>query len=149
MLVGLAQIERLGLLAILPGYTFAVTPEVLSEIIDVDLKQRVEVALSAGIVRLEELSGDAQIALFAKLRQPMGAGEAASLALAIHNGWAIASDDQKAFRHEASTRLGQGRILTTSGLYSLAVRAGALSGADAEAEMQTIASLRSSARILW
>jgi hypothetical protein len=91
-------------------------PEVLSEIMDVDLKQRVEVALAAGILRREELSGDAQIALFAELRQPMGAGEAASLALAIHNGWAIASDDLKAFRHEASNRLGQGRILTTRGL---------------------------------
>ena len=71
------------------------------------------------------------------------------LALAVHNESAIASDDQKAFRQEASARLGPSRILTTRGLYAVAVRAGVLSGDVAEAEMQTIASLRASARILW
>jgi hypothetical protein len=57
----------------------------------------------------------------------MGTGEAASLAVAVNRGWAIASDEKKAFRREASARPGSGRILTTPGLYVVAVRAGVLS----------------------
>jgi predicted nucleic acid-binding protein len=149
VLVGLTRIGRLGLLGRLPGYTFAVTPEVLGEIVDVDQKQRIEDALVSGILQRVELSGAAQVALFAELRQLMGAGEAASLALAFHNGWAVASDERKAFRREASARLGPGRILTTRGLYVVAIRSGLLSIQDAEVDLGTLTSLMSSARVLW
>jgi predicted nucleic acid-binding protein len=64
----------------------------------------------------------------------MGAGEAASLALAVQMGWAVASDEKRAFRREALARLGPGRILTTPGLYVLAIRAGLLSVAEAGAD---------------
>ena len=90
--------------------------------------------MAVGVLRIEELSGPETIALFAELRHLMGAGEAASLALAIHKGWAVASDEKRAFRREAVARLGQGRILTTPGLYVLAIRAGLLSAAEADAD---------------
>lgn len=111
-----------------------VTPDVLAEIVLPDQKQQVDGAVAGGILRIEELSSPDSIALFAELRHLMGAGEASSLALAVHRGWAVASDEKRAFRREASVRLGPGRILTTAGLYVVAIRAGLLSVVEADAD---------------
>jgi len=111
-----------------------VTPDVLAEIVLPDQRQQVDGTVAGGILRIEELSSPDSIALFAELRHLMGAGEAASLALAIHRGWAVASDEKRAFRREASARLGPGWILTTPGLYVVAIRAGLLSVAEADAD---------------
>jgi predicted nucleic acid-binding protein len=62
----------------------------------------------------------------------MGAGEAATLALACEKGWAIASDEKKAFRRQALARLGRGNILTTPGIYVAAIEAGLLSVEEAD-----------------
>jgi predicted nucleic acid-binding protein len=150
VLVGLTHIGRLGLTGRLPGYTFVVAPEVLGEIGDSDQRQQIEGAVNGGILQREELSGVAQVALFAELRQLMGTGEAATLALASTRGWAVASDEKKAFRREALARLGQGRILTTPGMFALAIRSGLLSVEDAKANLETLASFRLSASpVLW
>ena len=111
-----------------------VTPDVLAEIVLPDQKQQVDGAVAVGILRIEELSSPETIALFAELRHLMGAGEAASLALAVHKGWAVASDEKRAFRREALVEVGASRILTTPGLYMVAIRAGLLSVADADAD---------------
>jgi predicted nucleic acid-binding protein len=123
---------RLNLLRRLPGFEFVVTPDVLAEIVLPDQKQQLENALAAGVLRVEGLSISHALALFAELRHLMGAGEAASLALAVSRGWAVASDEKKAFRREALARLGPGRILTTAGLYVLAIRGGVLSVEEAD-----------------
>jgi predicted nucleic acid-binding protein len=107
---------------------------VLAEIVLPDQKQQVDGALAVGILRIEELSSPDGIALFVELRHLMGAGEASSLALAIHKGWVVASDEKRAFRREALARLGPCRLLTTPGLYVLAIRAGLLSVAEADAD---------------
>jgi predicted nucleic acid-binding protein len=111
-----------------------VTPDVLAEIVQPDQKLQVDGALAAGILRIEELSDPEMLALFAELRHLMGAGEAASLALAAHKGWAVASDEKRAFRREALARLGQSRILTTPGLYLVAIRSGLLSVEEADTD---------------
>ena len=115
-----------------------VTPDVLAEIVLPDQRQQVDGTVAGGILRIEELSSPDSIALFAELRHLMGAGEAASLALAIHMGWAVVSNEKRAFRREALARLGPGRILTTPGLYVVAIRAGLLSVAEADADKARI-----------
>ena len=110
----------------------------LAEIVLSDQKQQVDGAVAVGILRIEELSSPDSIALFAELRHLMGAGEASSLALAVHRGWAVASDEKRAFRREALARLGPGRILTTPGLYMVAIRAGLLSVAQADADKKRL-----------
>jgi predicted nucleic acid-binding protein len=119
-----------------------VTPDVLAEIVLPDQKQQVENAVAAGILRVEGLSSPDALALFADFRRLMGAGEAASLALAISKGWAVASDEKKVFRREALTRLGPRRILTTPGLYVLAIRAGLLSVEEADRDKVTLEACR-------
>jgi predicted nucleic acid-binding protein len=118
----------------LPGFKFVVTPEAVAEIGRPNQQEQIEGALRAGVLRLDQLSGPEALGLFADLRNKMGAGEAASLALAASQGWAIASDERRAFRREAVARLGQGRIMTTPGLYVVAIRFGLLSVTEAVAD---------------
>jgi predicted nucleic acid-binding protein len=134
ILINLTHVGRLGFFGRLPGFTFVVTPDVLAEIVLPDQKQQVDGAVAVGIFRIEELSSPETIALFAELRHLMGAGEASSLALAVHRGWAVASDEKRAFRREALARLGPNRILTTPGLYKVAIRADLLSVPEADAD---------------
>jgi predicted nucleic acid-binding protein len=118
----------------LPGFKFVVTPEAVAEIGRPDQKEQVEGALRVGVFPLEQLPDPGALALFADLRNQMGTGEAASLALAASQGWAIASDERRTFRREAVARLGQGRIMTTPGLYVVAIRFGLLSVTEAVAD---------------
>jgi len=131
-LINLIHVGRLDLLGRLPGYEFAVTADVIAEIVRPDQKRQIEAALAAGTLRREELSDPAAVVLFAELRRQMGAGEAATLALACEKGWAIASDEKKAFRRQALARLGRGSILTTPGIYVAAIEAGLLSVEEAD-----------------
>jgi len=126
------HVGRLDLLGRLPGYEFAVTPDVIAEIVRPDQKRQIEAALAAGTLRREELSDPAAVVLFAELRRQMGAGEAAALALASQKDWAVASDEKKAFRRETLARLGRGNILTTAGIYVAAIEAGLLSVEEAD-----------------
>ena len=126
----------------LPGFNFVVTPDVVAEIVLPGQKEQVDNAVAAGALRVEGLAGPEMLALFAELRRLMGTGEAASLALAVSKGWAIASDEKKAFRREALARLGPGRILTTPGLYVLAIRAGVLSVEEADADKARLEACR-------
>ena len=122
----------------LPGFGFVVTPDVLSEITQPEQKQQIEGAVAGDALRIEELTGSEVLALFAELRHLMGTGEAASLALAVHRGWSVASDEKRSFRREALARLGPGRILTTPGLYVVAIRSGLVSVKEADADKATL-----------
>jgi predicted nucleic acid-binding protein len=62
----------------------------------------------------------------------MGRGEAACLAMAEARGWLVASDEKRRFRREVIARLGEGRLVTTAGLFVMAIRAGTLSVEEAD-----------------
>jgi predicted nucleic acid-binding protein len=61
-----------------------------------------------------------------------GKGEAACLALAESRGWLVASDEKRRFRREVLALLGSGRLVTTPGLFVLAIRAGGISVQEAD-----------------
>ena len=126
----------------LPGFNFVVTPDVVAEIVLPSQKEQVDNAVAADALRVEGLAGPEMLALFAELRRLMGTGEAASLALAVHKGWSVASDEKRSFRREALARLGAGRILTTPGLYVVAIRSGLLSVEEADADKATLEACR-------
>lgn len=69
----------------------------------------------------------------------MGAGESACLVLAETRGWHIASDERGRFRREAVARIGADRLLTTSAIYVLAIRAGLLTVAEADEDKAHLA----------
>jgi predicted nucleic acid-binding protein len=131
VLINLAQVDRLNLLGALPDLDFCAPGEVLAEVIRE--RTRVEDALRCGDLRGLLLEETGELALFADLRQIMGMGEAACLAMAVHRNALIASDEKRTFKREAEARLGPGRLLNTPGLLLLAIRRGILTLDEADA----------------
>ena len=89
--------------------------------------------LARDVVKREVLASPAELTIYAELRAIMGSGEAACIAIAQSRGMYIASDERRAFLREVKARVGDSKLMTTPGLFVLAIRAGLLTidGADA------------------
>ena len=142
ILFNLAFVDRLNLLGALTGLDFRAPVEVLAEIVSERERTLVAAALNAGHLGETTFSDVAELALFVELRRSLGMGEAACLALAFHREGLVASDEKRAFRREAETRLGPGRILNTPGLLVLSIRRGFLSIEDADEMKRALESKR-------
>jgi predicted nucleic acid-binding protein len=132
VIINLNHAGHLDLLGALPRYEFVVPEDVVSEVSDPIQRDALEAAINAGHVRRETITAPAELARYAQLRQVVGKGEAACLALAESRGWLIASDEKRRFRREVLAGLGGGRLVTTPGLFVLAIRSGALSVDEAD-----------------
>lgn len=132
VLINLIRIGQLPLLSQLDGYRFLVPAEVVNEITEPDQREALSWALTEG--HLEQVVVDTMesLQLFAELRDVMGMGEAASLALAATRGCHIASDEKKRFRRRAVELIGEGRIVRTEGILLAAIRQGRISVAEAD-----------------
>lgn len=127
VIINLIHAGHLALLGALPGYEFVVPEDVVSEVSDPAQQAALYATINAGHVRRETITAPAELTRYAQLRQVVGKGEAACLALAESRGWLIASDEKGRFRREVLAGLGTGRLVTTPGLFVLAIRSGVLS----------------------
>jgi predicted nucleic acid-binding protein len=132
VLINLIRANRLHLLQSLPGHGFVVPAIVAREVRDPAQSNDLRQAIRRGYLRRVALASTAERATYFRLRALMGKGEAACLAIAEHRGWLIASDEKRRLRREAITRLGEGRLLTTEGIFVLAIRADILTIEEAD-----------------
>jgi predicted nucleic acid-binding protein len=139
VLINLFHIGQLKLLGALPPYQFRIPSDVLAEILDPAQHAAVRTCLEAG--HLQEIVVDTMVslALFAELRDVMGRGEAACLALAATTGSHIASDEKKRFRRRAVELIGEARILRTEQLIVEAIRRNHMSVQQADMHKATLA----------
>lgn len=122
ILINLSHLDRLDLLGAMEGFDFVIPQEVRQEVTSTEAQIRLDGSLRLGHLRETSLGGPETLTLFADFLQIMGRGESACLALAIMQGWYIASDEKRTFLREAQRHLGPGRILNTPGLLLLAIR---------------------------
>ncbi len=132
VLLNFALVDRLDLLGALSDLSLCAPAEVMAEIIKEPERSRVEASIRSGYVGETSLADVAELVLFSELRQIMGMGEAACLALAVSQQAWIASDEKRVFRREAEARLGPGSILNTPGLLLLGIRRGLLTVEEAD-----------------
>jgi predicted nucleic acid-binding protein len=132
ILINLMHAGRLDLLGALSTFEFVVSDHVIAEITRPAQRQALEIALTRGALSKRSIIGPRELATYAELRRIMGSGEAACLAMAEARGWLIASDEKRRFRREVLARLGEGRLVTTAGLFVIAIRAGAISVEEAD-----------------
>jgi predicted nucleic acid-binding protein len=142
VLINLIRIGQLPLLGQLDGYRFLVPAEVVNEITEPDQREALSWALTEG--HLEQVVVDTMesLQLFAELRDVMGMGEAACLALAATRGCHIASDEKKRFRRRAVELIGEQRIVRTEGILLTAIRQGRISVAEADGFKAVLAASR-------
>lgn len=132
ILINLSHAGHLLLLGRLSRFRFVVPDEVLAEVTQADQLGIVEAAIADGSLHRESIADPAELSLFAELTQILGSGESACLALAACRGWMVACDEKRVFLREARSRLGDGRILNTAGLYVLWIRSDLLSVEEAD-----------------
>ncbi|MHB8764032.1 MAG: hypothetical protein ACYDA8_06810 [Deferrisomatales bacterium] len=139
VLINLIHARRLGLLAQLAGLEFVVPEEVVAEVSRPEQREVLAAAVGDGYLHQVPVSGLAEVEVYAELHGQVGKGEAACLALAATRGWIVASDEKGRFRREALRLLGEGRLLTTPGLFLLAIRRGVLGVRDADEAKELLA----------
>ena len=132
ILINFIHVERLELLGTLSAYRFVVPDHVAAEITIPEQQQQLQAAFDRHDLEQESLTTPEELALYAELHRVMGQGEAACLAMAESRGWLIASDERRRFRREVFSRLGEGWLVTTAGLFVLAIRAGVLTVEEAD-----------------
>lgn len=142
VLINLAIADALPLLAKVPETRFVVCAEVLGELTDPAQSAGVHACVANGVLSVVAFATTAELATYASLRRIIGQGEAAALALAEHRGFAVASDEKRVFRREATARLGAAFIVTTADVFVACIRAGAIAIEDADAALQTLAANR-------
>ena len=132
VLINLIHAGRLDLLGALTAFEFVVPDHVVAEITVPAQRQALEIALTRGALSTQSITDPRELATYAELRCIMGSGEAACLAMAEARGWLIASDEKRRFRREVIARLGEGRLVTTAGLFVMAIRVDVISVEDAD-----------------
>jgi hypothetical protein len=130
--INLIHVDLLRLLGHLPDFSFVVPETVVSEISHEAQRERLEDAIQQGFLRRTDFANRAEMAAFDDLQFVVGPGEAACLVIAEHRGWIVASDEKRRFRREAIARVGLSRLLTTAGIFVLAIRAGVLTVEEAD-----------------
>ena len=110
----------------------------MAEILDPSQRSAVEEAITAALLERTSIQSTDELSAYAELRQVLGSGESACLALAMTRRWLVACDEKRVFLREAQARLGAGRIVNTPGLYILWIRSGILSVEDADAAKQIL-----------
>jgi predicted nucleic acid-binding protein len=133
VLINLSRTGHLTLLGKVVGLRFVVPDEVVAEVTEPEQLRSLGAAIADGSLSQESIATPDELAVFAELSRILGSGESACLALASSRGWLVACDEKRVFLREARSRLGDGRILNTPGLYVLWIRAGALTVEEADA----------------
>ncbi|MHB8894936.1 MAG: hypothetical protein ACYC99_07145 [Candidatus Geothermincolia bacterium] len=134
VLINLIHVARLDICASLPGYEFVIPDHVREEIKDSGQRTALDEAIARSVFRIESITTIVGIALFDELKERMGHGEAACLALAVGGDWMVASDEKGRFRREAESRIGGTRLIGTKHLYLLAIGAGLIGIDEADAD---------------
>ena len=132
VLINFCHIGQLPLLGALTPYRFVVPVEVINEITEPAQRADVASALAQGVLAEIVIDSIEALALFGTLHDLMGRGEAACLALAVTEGWMIASDEKRRFRREAVERIGAARIADTASLLRHAISIERVSVAEAD-----------------
>ena len=123
VLINFMHIERLDILGMLSEWTFVAPQEVTNEITDEPQGLALRDAMDAGHVEQTTLSSIDELEKYADFNRTLGKGESACLALALHRGWTIASDEKGTFRRTVIGEIGNERLITTPDIIVQAIHA--------------------------
>lgn len=142
VLINFVLIGQVALLGELPAYRFQLPAEVLNELTVEDHRVQIEASIADQQLDLMVIEALDALTLFGDLRDLMGRGEAACLAVAATTGCYLASDEKKRFRRKAVELIGERRILRTEDLLVEAIRCGRRTVTQADEYMRVLAANR-------
>ena len=95
VLINFLILNRVAILADLPGHHFVVLDAVEQEVQRPKQQVVLADAFTENLIIRAGAAPPEELAAFAELRRVMGLGEAACLAAAEHRGWMLASDERR------------------------------------------------------
>ena len=117
ILIHFMALNALKLLALIPGFTFAIPNNVLEEITYEEERISVQEAIDENVFILTELTDLDELTFYSDFQEFLGKGEAACLAIAVCRGWYIAtSDSERRLIREITKQIGMERYINTPGL---------------------------------
>jgi predicted nucleic acid-binding protein len=138
VLVNLIHVSRMELFGRIPSHEFILPDHVRDEITRPEQRTAIDAAIRAGILKVEAITEIPALELYSQLKERMGRGESACIALAESRGWAVASDERGRFRREALARVGADNLLGTPEIFVLAIQAGLLTIEEADRDICTL-----------
>jgi predicted nucleic acid-binding protein len=139
-LINFLAVDRIDLLARRTDYRIHVPLEVDAEILRPEQRTRLLAAIDGGHLNTVELVEIPELTEYTGLlRELIGKGEAACLAIAIARGWTVASDERRRFGRLARERLPDRPVITTRGTLVEAVGLGHLTVDEAFAIQDALA----------
>jgi predicted nucleic acid-binding protein len=133
VLINFIHADCLDILGRLSNWTFVLPEQVEQEVTRPEQARVLKTAIVRGFIRRQVVSSPRALACYAELLGTgIGKGEASCLAIAIEQGWIVASDERGRFFKVACERVGSGRLVNTPGLLLWAIRSGVISIAEAD-----------------
>jgi len=130
-----------------PSIRFHATENVLAEVTYPDEKRAVEYVLAYGLLNKVKLTEIKVLLHYAELKQVLGDGEAATLAVTSHEKAFMASNEKGRFAKEAETLLGSDHIYGTADLLVEAILQQRLSLVELEQRLQNLTAIAEATQI--
>ncbi|MCR4425153.1 MAG: hypothetical protein NUW23_03035 [Firmicutes bacterium] len=122
------------------AFRFWIVESVRQEVTDLRQRAILEEQLQAGAIRQTRVDDIEELKTYVELRTVSADGEAASIAAAVHQGWAFATYEKGRTEREALRRLGRSRYLRTPCLLAAAIQAGTMTLEDLDMALATLPS---------
>ncbi len=117
VIIDLVKLGVLHDVARVARYSFLVVEEVMDEVRRPEQARALQEAIATGIVVATALQSLEEEALLASLKESLGAGEAACLAVAHHRKFLVASDEtQRKFMREVRRLIGEDNLVRSATL---------------------------------
>jgi len=123
------------------AFRFWIVENVREEVTDLRRRAILEEQLQRGALRQTRVDDIKELETYVGLRTVLADGEAASIAAAVHRGWAFATYEKGRTEREALCRLGRSRYLRTPHLIAAAVQEGTMTLEDLDMSLATLSSV--------
>ena len=138
VMINFIHAGRLDILGRIPTWRCVFPEEVAEEITCPNQAAALADAVRQSYLERESITDPQELRTYTELRgRRIGKGEAACLAMAVHRGWTLASDERGRFLRVARELLGTDRIVNTPGILLQAIRTAVVCVNEADA-MKTV-----------
>ncbi|MEW6106342.1 MAG: hypothetical protein AB1563_08280 [Bacillota bacterium] len=122
------------------AFRFWIVENVRQEVTDLRQRAILEEQLQRGAIHQTRVDDIEELETYVELRTVLADGEAASIAAAVHRGWAFATYEKGRTEREALRRLGPSRYLRTPHLLVAAIQEGTMTLEDLDMALETLPS---------
>lgn len=141
VIIDLIELGCLARVLEVGAFRFWIVENMREEVTDPGQRAILGEQLQRGAIRQTRVDDIKELETYVELRTVLADGEAASIAAAVHRGWAFATYEKGRTEREALRRLGPSRYLRTPHLLAAAIEEGCMTLEDLDTALTTLSSV--------